>query len=549
MPQHRIYLAICIALSGLMSAPAHAVDPSLHRLAPELFEIQVPQVSTSDDLLSSGSTSADDVDVKDVRDLGAKLRGNDNATQPEDLWERIRRGFAMPDLDGPLVVEREAWYASRPEQMAILVQRSRRYLFHIVQELEKRGMPTELALLPMVESAMNPMANSPARASGLWQFIPSTGKQYNLEQNWWYDARRDIVASTNAALDYLQFLHDMYGDWQLALASYNMGENGVMRAIERNRARGLPTDYASLQIPRETQYYVPKLQALKNIFANPSAFGIDLAPIANAPYFVTVELTRDIDLNIAAKLADMPLNDLIALNPGHNRPMVSTAISPQLILPTDRASVFIANLERNKKPLSTWQTYVYQRGDKLNQVAAEYGISTAKLRELNHLDRRARVTTGQRLLVPRKGSGELAIVPAGLFVAASPASSKAQDNQRAGSYKVRRGDTLYAIAQRFDVEVDDLRDWNNGLRKLQAGDTLRLSAPAQARTAKATPKTSHAKIITAAASPTKQSSHKSSAKRKSADIKTASTSGKAKASGHHRASPSTSEIARNGGAS
>jgi membrane-bound lytic murein transglycosylase D len=532
-----------------MSAPARAVDPSLHRMAPELFEIQVPQVSAADELLSSGS-SAEDVDVKDVRDLGAKLRGDDGAMQPDDLWERIRRGFAMPDLNGPLVVEREAWYASRPEQMAILVQRSRRYLFHIVQELEKRGMPTELALLPMVESAMNPMANSPARASGLWQFIPSTGKQYNLEQNWWYDARRDIVASTNAALDYLQFLHDMYGDWQLALASYNMGENGVMRAIERNRARGLPTDYSSLQIPRETQYYVPKLQALKNIFANPSAFGIDLAPIANAPYFVTVELTRDIDLSIAAKLADMPLNDLIALNPGHNRPMVSTAISPQLILPTDRASVFIANLEKNKKPLSTWQTYVYQRGDKLNQVAAEYGISTTKLRELNHLDRRTRVATGQRLLVPRKDSGELAIVPASLLVPASPASAKAPSAQRIDSYKVRRGDTLYAIAQRFDVEVDDLRDWNDGLRKLQAGDTLRLSAPAQARTAKATSKSSRQKAVTAAASPAKSSSRKSksSAKSKSADLKTASTSGKSKAAGH-RSSSSAAEIARNGGAS
>ena len=190
------------------------------------------------------------VDVREIKDALPISRMIDLITAPDDLWDRIRNGFAMPNLGTPLVLDRQIWYASRPTYIQRMVERSRLYLYHIVAELEKRGMPTELALLPMVESAFNPMALSSARASGLWQFIPSTGKNYNLKQNWWYDARRDIVASTTAALDYLQMLYDMHGDWHLALASYNWGENAVARAIERNRARGLPTDYASLTCRR-----------------------------------------------------------------------------------------------------------------------------------------------------------------------------------------------------------------------------------------------------------------------------------------------------------
>src|SRR5690606_27067641 len=253
--------------------------------------------------------------------------------------------------------------------------------------------------------------HSSARASGLWQFIPSTGKYYNLEQNWWYDGRRDIVASTSAALDYLQFLYELHGDWHLALASYNMGENGVLRAMKRNRAKGKPTDYESLRIPKETRYYVPKLQALENIIARPDAFGIELTPIPNAPYFVTVDLTRDIDLNVAAKLAEMPVEELIALNPGNNRPVVSSEVSPQLVLPTDRADVFISNLAAHKKPLSSWKSYVYKRGDTLAKVAKAHGITVAQLRENNNLRPYAPLRPGQRLLVPVKDRADMAVLP------------------------------------------------------------------------------------------------------------------------------------------
>src|SRR5207237_2551708 len=194
-----------------------------------------------------------------IQDPLRGLRKIDRTEPPADLWQRIRQGFAIPDIDSALVDKHTAYYAARPEYLQRVFDRSRLYLFHIVDELEKRGMPTELALLPMVESAFNPMAYSRAHASGLWQFIPGTGKRFELQQNWWYDGRRDIVDSTNAALDYLQYLYDMHGDWQLALASYNCGENAVARAIANNRAAGRPTDYAHLTMPLETRHYIPKL--------------------------------------------------------------------------------------------------------------------------------------------------------------------------------------------------------------------------------------------------------------------------------------------------
>ncbi|MBM3385562.1 MAG: lytic transglycosylase, partial [Betaproteobacteria bacterium] len=216
--------------------------------------------------------------------LGPRIATVDRTLRADDVWQRIRDGFAMADLDGPLVREKIAWYAARPDYLRRVFNRSRIYMFHIVEEIERRGLPTELALLPMVESSFNPMAYSRAHASGLWQFIPGTGKRYDLKQSWWYDARRDIVASTAAALEYLKDVYDMHGDWHLALASYNWGENAVARALEKNRAAGLPLDYSSINMPQETRHYVPKLQALKAIIADPKVFGLDLDPIPNQPY-------------------------------------------------------------------------------------------------------------------------------------------------------------------------------------------------------------------------------------------------------------------------
>lgn len=397
----------------------------------------------------------------------------DLTATPDDLWEHLRRGFSMPDLDSPLVKDRENWYADKAAYLERVVERSKLYLYHIVDELEKRGMPTELALLPMVESAFDPMAYSRAHASGLWQFIPSTGKHYKLQQNRWYDARRDIVASTNAALDYLQFLYEMHGDWQLALASYNWGENAVARAIEKNRARGLPTDYASLAMPQETRYYVPKLQALKNIISDPSAFGIDLDSIPDEPYFATVPI-QGIDLRVAAKLAEMPVQDLIALNPAHKRPVISAANSKTLVLPVDRVDLFKTNLARRTRPLVSWKTYRLKRGDKLDRLASQHRISLAKLKQVNGIVRHTRVRPGMELLLPTKGTApDTALVPA-VYRTASKAP-----NQRKTIYMVKRGDTLWGIAQRYDVSVDSLRLWNN-LGRLKAGQRLVIHRPATA---------------------------------------------------------------------
>lgn len=311
----------------------------------------------------------------------------------------------MPNIESSLVAERQAWYLNRPELLKTVLNRSRRYLFFIVGELEKRGMPTELALLPMVESSYNPMAYSPARASGLWQFIPSTGKNYRLQQDWWQDQRRDVIASTGAALDYLQNIYEMHGDWHLALASYNWGEMAVARAIAKNQARHLPTDYLSINMPAETRQYVPKLQALKNIIANPKLFGIKLDPIPNQPYFDTVGKTANIDVDVAARLAEVPLNEFLALNPSYNRPVMPGGTGSPIILPADKVQTFLTNLERHEadeKPLSNWTTYTLKKGERLDKVAARYGLTLARLRQINSIGPRVHVHAGNRLLVPGK---------------------------------------------------------------------------------------------------------------------------------------------------
>jgi len=320
-----------------------------------------------------------------------------------DLWQRLRNGFAMPDLESPLVADRQAYYLNRPAALKVMTQRSRRYLYHIVSELEKRGMPMELALLPMVESAYNPLAQSPAKALGMWQFIPSTGKNYNLAQNWWLDQRRDIIASTNAALDYLQNIYEMHGDWHLALASYNWGENAVAKAVARNQANGLPTDYLSLSMPGETRYYVPKLQALKNIIADPALFGIRLDPIPNKPYFDAVDMPATMDVATAAKLAEIPLDEFMALNPAYSRPIMPDNGNSSLLLPADRISIFQNNVQhyaRQEKPLSLWKTTNLKPKEKLDAVAARYGISTARLKQINSIGPRTKVGPGMTLLVP-----------------------------------------------------------------------------------------------------------------------------------------------------
>lgn len=325
----------------------------------------------------------------------------DLTSQQPDLWARIRLGFGMQDLDNPNVERQLASFQAHPQAVARTLERGRKYLYHIVTELEKRGMPTELALLPLVESSFNPQAFSSAKAAGLWQFIPSTGRDFRLKQDWWVDERRDILVSTEAALTYLQAIYELQGDWHLALASYNWGENSVLRAVNNNRNAGKPTDFNSLRMPAETSQYVPKLQAIKMIVAHPEKYGITLPDIPNKPYFVTVERNQGIDLELAAKLAEMPLADFIALNPAYNRPVIPGSHDADLILPVRNAEKFRSNLAAHGGPLVSWKTYSLQRAERVEQVAQRLRLSVDTLRRANGLPPRARLAAGYTLLVPQ----------------------------------------------------------------------------------------------------------------------------------------------------
>jgi membrane-bound lytic murein transglycosylase D len=393
--------------------------------------------------------------------------------EPFDLWDRIRNGFTMQELDSPLVQNHVAWYANRPDYVKRMVERSQLYLYHIVEEVEKRGMPTEVALLPMIESAFNPKAYSTGHASGIWQFIPSTGKHFGLEQNWWYDGRRDVTAATDAALDYLQKLHDMFGSWELAFAAYNWGEGSVQRAIAKNRKQGLPTDYLSLTMPPETRNYVPKLMAVKQIVMNPEATGLELASIPNRPYFVSIATTQHIDLAVAARLAKMPLNEFVSLNPAYNRPVINAKGSRNLLLPVGKADTFTSNLESYDKPLVSWQSYTPVRGEKIDKVARRFSISVARLKEINSITNRNKLSAGQTLLVPLSHND--AVIP--VFDEAPQAiESEETAPLRVASryiYAVKKGDTLASIAKRHKVSALQIKSLNN-LRsnRLSSGQKL-----------------------------------------------------------------------------
>ncbi len=376
-----------------------------------------------------------------------------------DLWERVRKGFSMPDLDNELVRDRERWYATRPDYVARMTERGSRYLFHIVEELDKRGMPTELALLPFIESAYNPQAMSVARASGMWQFIPSTGRDFELKQNIFRDDRRDVLASTRAALDYLQKLYGMFGDWQLALAAYNWGEGSVQRAMARNQKAGLPTNYESLRMPAETQLYVPKLQAVKNIVARPASFNLSLPELQNHPYFLSVPIERDMDIAVAIKLAGMPLDEFQTLNPQMNRPVILAAGTQQVLLPYDNANRFVRELPLHRGPLASWTAWTAPRTMKTAEAAKAVGMNEEQLREVNHIPARMLIKAGSTLLVPR-GNTLLADVSSHVADTATLALSPESQPLRKTSLRAGRRDTVASVAKRYRVSPAQVAEWN-----------------------------------------------------------------------------------------
>jgi len=403
---------------------------------------------------------------------------------PSDLWDRIRRGFAMPDLQSELVSDREQWYATRPEYMQRMTERSRKYLFHIVEELERRGMPTELALLPYIESAFNPQAVSSAKAAGMWQFMPATGTYFDLKQNAFRDDRRDVLASTRAALDYLQKLHGMFGDWHLALAAYNWGEGSVARAIARNEKQGLGTTYPELTMPAETRMYVPKLQAVKNIVAAPERFATELPLIENHPYFQSVEITRDIDVSLVASLAGIREEDFRALNPSLHKPVILAAGMPQILLPWDNAQVFRRNLQAHSEgQYASWTVWSVPTNMTVTAAAAHAGMSEADLRQVNGIPPRMMIKAGSALMVPRAATTRQDVsshLADNGQIAFTPEIVTRRTTVRAG----KRGETVASIARRYKVSAADVADWNDvkTSSRFKAGESIVMYLPVRLAT-------------------------------------------------------------------
>ncbi len=466
---------------GVASAPAVAASAPAVRVAPPV----AAPTAVPDTLQAGGQPYLFAIDPLQP----SVIVEVDDANARSDIWVRVRAGFAIPDVENALVLKWQQWYASRPDYVQRMTERGSRYLFHVLGEIDKRGMPTELALLPFVESAFNPQAMSVARASGMWQFMPATGKDFDLKQNLFRDDRRDVLASTRAALDYLEMLHRQFGDWQLALAAYNWGQGNVQRAVDRNLQAGLPATYESLRMPDETRNYVPKLQAVKNIVMQPHAFAITLPALENHPYFLTVPITNDIDVAVAVRLADISLDEFQALNPQMNKPVILAAGTPQVLLPYDNATLFVKNLRTHNAPLATWTAWVAPATLKPADVARQVGMSEEQLRSVNRIPPRMLVRAGSTLLVPRSPhktsdvSGQIADNAMMLLAPDRPPGRRV-------SFKAgKKGDSVAAVAKRHRVSAGQVAQWNSvGTdARFRPGQTIVVIKPAApARTGKRT---------------------------------------------------------------
>lgn len=462
------FLVLALAGCFTLSAPASvfASDISLPKYSKDA---QLAAFHSAADLDLIGDDAYDDDPLTEILSINEV-----------DVWGRIRSGFAIADLDNPLVENHMNYFARRPDYFQRTTQRGSKYLFHIVQELEKRNMPTELALLPFIESAYNPHARSIAKAEGLWQFIPSTGRHYDLAQNAFKDERRDIISSTEAALTYLQRLHDMFGDWQLALASYNWGEGSVMRAIKKAERAGKPITFNSISayMPAETRNYVPKLQAVKNLITNPRRYGIDLPPVENQPYFVTIGKTRDIDVKVAARLAEMSLDDFRALNPQFGPYVIAGGNEVQILLPKENAEKFRKNLSLWTRPLSSWTAYqVTSPREKVEDIAARLNISPDVIRQANNIPSRSVLKFGSAILVPKTAGYDRDIAPE-LVENAKLAWERDLPTTRLVTVPVRKPARLASIAKRYRVSVAELKSWNkiNG-DTVKKGTILKVHVP------------------------------------------------------------------------
>ncbi len=413
----------------------------LEPLIPELTGVQ-----------ESPSTPAAITDETIVEQLPAII-------EPADLWHRLRQNYGLPDSDHPGVKADQAWYAKHPDYLLRVTERAHPYLYFILEEVEARGMPSEIALLPIVESAFLPFAYSHGRAAGIWQFIPSTGAYFGLKQNWWYDGRRDVYASTLAALTYLQRLHKTFdGDWLLALAAYNSGSGTVSRAIRKNKRSGKPTDYWNLDLPKETKGYVPKLLALSNLVAKPDAFNVKFTPIPNEHYFEKVETGGQIDLALAAELAEISTDHLYNLNPGFNRWATDPDGPHHLLLPKENAAIFtqaLSQLPENKRV--KWVRHVIQPGESLLLIAKKYQTSVALLKESNKISGNM-IRAGKHLLVPT-ATRSLNSYRQTAEIRKKSIQQRKQDGHKI-THTVKGGDTLWDISRKHKIGVKELAKWN-----------------------------------------------------------------------------------------
>jgi membrane-bound lytic murein transglycosylase D len=429
-----------------------------------------------------------------ARAVAAKVRSPtpaepEAAPHVEDLIAHLREGFSLPPVDNAEVRQHTAWFAKNPAYTERVLERARPFMQHVAAEIEARGLPAELAFLPVVESAFDPFAYSHGRAAGLWQIIPGTGRRFGLKQNWWYDGRRDVVESTRAALDYLEYLHNMFGgDWLLAIAAYNCGEGTVGRAVRRNREAGKPTDFWHLRLPAETRGYVPRLLGLTAVIADPDTHGLTLPQISGQPVFAAVELAGQIDLAIAAELAGIELGELQALNPGLNRWATDPDGPHRLQLPVATIEQFNAALaELPASERMVWHRHVVSPGDTLGGIARRYRTKVAVLQHVNDLPG-TQIRVGTQLMVPTSTrSAEEYPLSAANRLAGT------QERERAGrvrsEHTVRSGDSLWSIARRHGVGMRELAAWNG----MAPGDTLSVGRklvvwkPAGAQAAAANP--------------------------------------------------------------
>jgi membrane-bound lytic murein transglycosylase D len=455
-----LLISTLLAVAACAHAPADRTleGPAYEPRGAEVPAAPAPEASEPEPLVAEG-TATEFAPVEEPTPVAGLT-----PAQYADLFDRIRAGFQLDEVDRIAVTQQLLWYSANPDYLERAFGRAELYLYHIVTEIEARGMPLELALLPVVESAFEPYAYSRARASGLWQFIPGTGSRFGLKQGWWYDGRRDVVESTRAALEYLQYLHDEFdGDWLLAVAGYNCGENAVRRAIAANRAAGRPTDFWSLKLPKETRAYVPKLLAMTKLVASPENHGLAFSSIVNQPYFERVETLGQIDLKLAAELAGITYEELFELNPAFHRWATDPTGPHYLLLPAEGASLFRTNIgqltpeERVRASL-----YTVQKGDSVSSVARHHNTTISVIRELNDLPTGV-LTIGSQLRVPSTHA-----LPPKVLRAAAIADGKARRSSR-HMHVVRSGDSLWRIARNNGISVNTLAMMNG----MQPGDTLR----------------------------------------------------------------------------